>query len=85
MIYICVSFSIQVQYEAEKHKKPLPGCPGGWNFQPLGSQTKVKKPGQRSYKDNIVNQFIEGEVIEVDQLEETNIGGHSGGPAQRDK
>ena len=44
--YIWVSFSIQVQYEAEKHKKPWPGCPGGWNFQPLGSQTKLKNPDQ---------------------------------------
>ena len=35
--------------------------------------------------DNIIDQFIEEEVIEVDQYEETNDGGYRGGPAQRNK
>ena len=35
--------------------------------------------------DDIVDPFIKEEAIEVDQLEETNKGGHWGGPRQRDK
>ena len=35
--------------------------------------------------DNIVGLVIEEEVIEADQLEETNKAGCRGGPARRDK
>ena len=30
--YMWVLFSIQVQYQVNKHKKPRPGPSGGWNF-----------------------------------------------------
>ena len=44
--YIWVLFSIQVQYQVNKHKKHRPGSSGGWNFQPLGSKTRVKNLDQ---------------------------------------
>ena len=38
---IWVLFSIQIQYEVNKHKLHRPGYSGGLNFQPLGSDTSL--------------------------------------------
>ena len=40
-------FSIQVQYKVNKHKKQQrPGSSRGWNFEPLGSECRLKNPDQ---------------------------------------
>ena len=50
---IWVLFSIQVQNQVNKHKKHRPGSSGGWNFQPLGSKTRVKNPDHLLFKEEL--------------------------------
>ena len=48
----------------------------------------TQKPRGRQFQDlfdNIIDQFIEEEIIEVDQYEQANDGGYRGGPAHRNK
>ena len=45
-----------------KHKKHRPGSSGGWNFQPLGRETRIKNPDQLLSKlfSNLIATFCEG-------------------------
>ena len=45
-----------------EHKKHRPGSSGGWSFQPLGSETRLKNPDQLLSKR--IRQNFDGMVID---------------------